>query len=299
MRSESCSTTVEQRTSATPLRVWITGAGGLIGNALLQSAFRSVPDWQVYGTTRHQVDLTDATTVRKTFQTIQPDVIIHCAALTKTAICDVDPAQARTLNVDMTKRLVELAEKIRFVFFSTDLVFDGRAGQYDEKADVNPLSVYGDTKVQAERLVLMNPRHTVIRTGLNGGTSPSGDRGFNEELRRAWEAGRTVNLFTDEFRCPISARVTARAVWELIEQHHTGLYHIAGTERLSRWQIGQLLASRWPQLHPKLEPASRLTYTGPPRPADTSLNCAKAQQLLSFALPGLTEWLMSNPDEIF
>ncbi|MBA2252560.1 MAG: SDR family oxidoreductase [Nitrospirales bacterium] len=299
MRTESGSTTVDQWTSATPLRVWITGAGGLIGNALLQSASSSVPGWQVYGTTRHQVDLTDARAVRKTFQTIQPDVIIHCAALTKTATCDLDPAQARTINVDMTERLLELADKIRFVFFSTDLVFDGRAGYYDETADINPLSVYGETKVQAERLVLMNPQHTVIRTSLNGGSSPTGDRGFNEELRRAWEAGQTVNLFTDEFRCPISARVTVRALWELIEQNHTGLYHIAGTERLSRWQIGQLLAPRSSELNPKLEPASRLTYTGPPRPADTSLNCAKAQQLLLFPLPGLTEWLTANPEEIF
>jgi dTDP-4-dehydrorhamnose reductase len=299
MRPESQSMTMDQRTAVAPYRVWITGAGGLIGNALLQSASTSVPSRQVYGTTRQQVDLNDATAVRKTFQSIQPDVIIHCAALTKTAICDLDPVQARILNIDITRRLVELAERIQFVFFSTDLVFDGRAGQYDETAEVNPLSVYGETKAHAERLVLMNPQHTVIRTGLNGGASPSGDRGFNEELRRAWEAGRTVTLFTDEFRCPVSARVTARAVWELIEQHQPGLYHIAGTERLSRWQIGQLLASRWPQLHPKLEPASRLTYTGPPRPADTSLNCAKAQQLLSFPLPGLTEWLMSNPKEIF
>lgn len=302
MRTESGSTTVDRVdrcTSATPLRAWITGAGGLIGNALLQSASSSVPGLRVYGTTRHQVDLTDAGAARKTFQTIQPDVIIHCAALTKTAACDLDPAQARRINVDMTERLVELADKIRFVFFSTDLVFDGRAGHYDETADGNPLSVYGETKAQAERLVLRNPQHTVIRTSLNGGSSPTGDRGFNEELRRAWEAGQTVNLFTDEFRCPISARVTARAVWELIEQNHTGLYHIAGTERLSRWQIGQLLASRSSELNPKFEPASRLTCTGPPRPADASLNCAKAQQLLSFPLPGLTEWLTANPEEIF
>ncbi|MEP6888106.1 MAG: SDR family oxidoreductase [Nitrospirales bacterium] len=278
------------------MRAWVTGAGGLIGSALLQSAS---PGWEVYGTTRQQVDLTDVTTIRKTLETIQPHVIIHCAALASTVACERDPLQARTLNVEMTLRLAELAEKIRFVFFSTDLVFDGRAGHYDETADVNPMSVYAETKVLAERVVLKNPKHTVIRTALNGGTSPSGDRGFNEELRRAWEAGRTVHLFTDEFRSPIAARVTSRAVWELIEQNHTGLYHVAGSERLSRWHIGQLLAQRWPQLIAKLEPATRLTYAGPPRPPDTSLNCAKAQQLLSFPLPGLTDWLTANPHERF
>jgi dTDP-4-dehydrorhamnose reductase len=299
---ESRSITMNRGTSAAPVRVWITGAGGLIGSALLQTASTSVPGWQTYGTTRHDGNLADATSARTIFHTLQPDVIIHCAGMTQAAACERDPAQARTLNVEMTARLVELADKVRtvrIVFFSTDLVFDGRAGQYDETADANPLNIYGETKVQAERLVLTNPLHTVIRTSLNGGVSPSGDRGFNEDLRRAWQAGRTVNLFTDEFRCPIHARVTARAVWALIEQNHAGLYHIAGTERLSRWQIGRLVAQRWPQLNPTLAPVSRLTYTGPPRPADTSLNCARVQQLLPFTLPGFTEWLQSNPNELF
>lgn len=296
MRIRSLSTTADRRRGAQPLRAWITGAGGLIGSALVQSA---PPHWEIYGTTRQQVDLTDGTTVRQTFEAIQPDVILHCAALASTVACERDPAQARMLNVDMALRLAELAHKIRFLFFSTDLVFDGRAGHYDETADVNPLSVYAETKVAAECAVLKNPQHTVIRTGLNGGTSPRGNRGFNEELRRAWEAGRTTRLFTDEFRCPIAALVTSRAVWELIEQNQAGLYHIAGTERLSRWQIGELLAQRWPQLHPKLEPTSRLTYSGPPRPADTSLACTKVQQFLSFRLPGLTDWLAAHPKEMF
>ena len=98
------------------------------------------------------------------------------------------------------------------------------------------------------------PKHTVIRTSLNGGTSPTGDRGFNEQMRRAWQAGQTLRLFTDEFRSPIPAVVTARAVWELAARDRPGLYHVAGSERLSRWQIGQLLAARWPQLKPGIEP---------------------------------------------
>ena len=74
---------------------------------------------------------------------------------------------------------------------------------------------------------------------------------------------------------------------------------MAGSERLSRWQIGQLLAARWPQLKPKIEPGSLKEYTGAPRAPDTSLNCAQAQELLSFPLPGLTEWLNTNPDTVF
>jgi dTDP-4-dehydrorhamnose reductase len=279
--------------------VWITGAGGLIGNYLVQTAPQFAPGWRVRGLTRADLDLADFDAVRRTFRNDAPQLVIHCAALSKSPECQKNPGLARKLNVEVTALLAELAADVPFIFFSTDLVFDGRAGNYDESATVNPLSVYAETKAVAEKIVLANPRHTVIRTSLNGGTSPTGDRGFNEQLRQAFTNGQTVKLFTDEFRSPIPAVVTARAAWELAAQNKAGLYHVAGSERLSRWELGSLIAVRWPQLNPKLEAGSLKEYRGAPRAPDTSLNCAKVQKLLSFALPGLTGWLAARPDEIF
>jgi dTDP-4-dehydrorhamnose reductase len=108
-----------------------------------------------------------------------------------------------------------------------------------------------------------------------------------------------VTLFTDEFRCPIFAGETARAVWELVNQKRTGLFHIAGAEKLSRWQIGRLIAARWPWLNPKITPALAANFPGPPRALDTSLNITKVQKALSTPLPGLGEWLSANPNEPF
>lgn len=282
-----------------PSLIWITGSGGLIGSHLLRTAPQFAPSATVVGLTRSQLDLTDFQAVRAAFRRQAPRLIIHCAALSKSTECQADPALARKVNFEATRLLAGLAADIPLLFFSTDLVFDGQLGNYDESSAPNPLSVYAETKVAAEQLVLANPHHTVIRTSLNGGVSPTGNRGFNEEIRLAWKAGRTLRLFTDEFRSPIPALVTARAVWELASQNKPGLYHLAGSERLSRWQIGQLLAARWPQLEPKLEPASLKEYQGPPRCPDTSLNSGKVQRLLSFRLPGLTEWLARNPGEAF
>ncbi len=279
--------------------VWITGAGGLIGSYLVRSAPRFAPDAKVVALTRDRLDLNDAPAVRAEFRRQRPQLIIHCAALSKSPECEANPALARKLNVEVTALLAELAADIPLFFLSTDLVFDGRTGNYDETAPVNPLSVYAETKAAAECVILANPKHTVVRMSLNGGTSPTGDRGFNEQMRRAWQAGQTLRLFTDEFRSPIPAEVTARAIWELATLSRPGLYHVAGSERLSRWQIGQLLATRWPQLKPRIEPGSLKEYRGAPRAPDTSLNCAKAQELLSFRLPGLTEWLAAHPDEAF
>ncbi len=277
---------------------WITGANGLIGNYLVQTAPKLAPRWRGRALTRVDFDLLDFTAVRREFQKDKPQIIIHCAAITVVGEAQKNPDLARRLNVEVTQRLAELAAEIPLVFFSTDLVFDGRKGNYSETDAVNPLHVYGETKVAAEEIVLKNPRHLVVRTSINGGISLSGNRAFNEQLRRSLQqAGQGMKLFTDEFRCPIPAVETARAVWELVNQNCTGLYHVAGAEKLSRLQIGELLVKRWPEVTAKIESGSAKDFPGPVRALDTSLDISKAQKVLSAPLPGLNEWLMrTNAD---
>lgn len=279
--------------------VWITGVNGLIGNYLVQTASRFVPGWTVRGLTRDQFDLLDFATVRREFQKDQPQLVIHCAAITTISEAQKKSERARRVNVELTQMLAELAAEIQFVFFSTDLIFDGLKGNYIETDAANPLHFYGETKATAEQIVLKNPLHTVVRTSINGGTSQAGNRGFNEVLRQAWLSGQGTNLFTDEFRCPIPAAETARVVWELAGKKCAGIFHVAGAEKLSRWQIGQLLAARWPQLNPKTIAGSYKDFPGPARSPDVSLNIAKVQKVLSVPLPGLTEWLAANPNELF
>ncbi len=277
----------------------VSGAGGLIGSYFVRTSHRFAPTWRVHGLTRSDLDLTNFTAVHHAWRDLHPQLVIHCAALSKPQVCQEHPSLAHTLNVEATALLAELAAGIPFVFLSTDQVFDGRRGDYVESDPINPVNLYGETKAAAEQAVLCNSKHMVIRTSLNGGVSPTGDRGFNEEAHRAWVANRTLTLFTDEFRCPIPAIVTVQAVWELVDKSQTGLFHVAGAERLSRWTIGQLLAARWPELNPKLEPGSVHEYTGPTRPPDLSLDCAKVQKCLSFPLPKFSEWLTTHPEEPF
>ena len=277
--------------------VWITGAGGLIGSHLVKCAPQYAPGWQVAALTRERLDLADFNAVSKAFATESPSLVIHCAAMSRVADCHASPQLAEKLNVSVTRHLCELAGRVPFIFFSTDLVFDGVKGNYVETDEVHPLTVYAETKARAEEVVLRNPRHSVVRASLNAGVSPSGDRSFTEDMRRAWERGQTLSLFTDEFRNPIPASVTARAVWELALRNCPGLYHLAGSERMSRWEIGQLLAGRWPNLQARMLSSSLKDYQGPKRPPDTSLNCEKLQSFLSFQLPAFSEWLERNPQE--
>ena len=110
-------------------------------------------------------------------------------------------------------------------------------------------------------------------------------------------AAQWMKLFTDEFRCPIPAIETARAVWQLAEKNCTGIYHVAGAEKLSRLQIGELLVRRWPEVRTKIESGSARDFAGPPRALDTSLDIGKVQRVLSAPLPGFSDWLKGQPAE--
>jgi len=279
--------------------VWITGANGLIGNYLAQTAPRSAPRWRVRALTREQFDLLDFKIVENEFKKDKPQLVIHCAAISAISEAQKNPALTRKINVEATKFLAELAAEIQFVFFSTDLVFDGQKGNYVETDSLNPLHIYGETKVLAEQLVLKNPKYLIVRTSINGGISRAGNRGFNEQLKLSLQNSSGMKLFTDEFRCPIFAGETVRAIWELAGKNCAGIFHVAGAEKLSRWQIGQLLLKRWPGIKTKIKAGSTKDFSGPPRALDTSLDISKAQKILDAPLPGLTEWLATNPNEPF
>jgi dTDP-4-dehydrorhamnose reductase len=108
---------------------------------------------------------------------------------------------------------------------------------------------------------------------------------------RVAKAGKDVTLYADEFRCPLPAGVIARVIWELVDRKQPGLYHLGGSERLSRWEIGEVLLPWCPELKGRLVKGSARNHVGSPRPADLSLRCDKIQSLLSFRIPGFREWL--------
>src|ERR1700733_4479924 len=260
---------------------WITGANGLIGNYLVQTAPRLAPGWRVRALTRADFDLLDFAAVRREFAKDRPQLVIHCAAITTVSEAQKNPALARRVNIEVTQLLAGLSAEIPFVFFSTDLVFDGRKGNYSETDAASPLHLYGETKLAAEAIVLKNPRHLVVRTYINGGVSPAGNRAFNEQLRRSLQpAGQELKLFTDEFRSPVPAVETARAVWELVAKNGAGIYHVAGADKMSRLEIGRLLVKRWPEVKTKIEAGSARDFPGPPRALDTSLDIYQVKKAL-------------------
>jgi len=272
-------------------RAIITGAAGLIGQYLVKTAPRWAPRWEVTGLSRANLELTETLDVDARIHALKPDLLIHCAALSRTKACEQDPDQARRINVEATAHLAELSQNIPFIFLSSGEVFDGKTGWYSETDEPSPINVYGQTKLEAEQTVLQNPGHTVVRIVLTAGTSETGDRSFVEDMCRTTSAGQDVTLYADEFRCPLPAGVIARTIWELVDRKQPGLYHLGGSERLSRWEIGETLLPWFPELKGCLIKGSARNHDGSLRPADLSLRCEKIQRLLSFRIPGFREWL--------
>jgi dTDP-4-dehydrorhamnose reductase len=283
--------------SEPPRTVWVTGAAGLIGHELVRIAPSGT---RVVGITREEVDLTDAEAVRAALLRDRPSLILHSAALSKPADCQRDPALARRVNVEATRRLCALAGDAPVWFLSTDLVFDGLKGGYTEEDPVSPVNVYGETKVEAEAAVLQNPRNAVFRLSMNGGVSGRGDRGFNEEFRLSLNRGQAMSLFTDEYRCPTAAVWTARTLWGLLDRSEVrGVFHLCGGAKLSRFEIGRILVRRWRLEEGQLVPGSVRDYQGPRRSPDTSMKTDKLEALIGVRFPGLQEWLDQNPGEPF
>lgn len=279
-------------------RAIITGAAGLIGQYFVNTAPRWAPGWEVQGLSRAELELTETSKVEARIHALKADLLIHCAALSRTKACEEDPDQARHVNVKVTAHLAQLSKDIPFIFLSSGEVFDGKTGWYSEVDEPNPINIYGQTKLEAEQVVLQNPGHTVVRIVLTSGTSQNGDRSFVEDMCRAAKAGTDVPLYTDEFRCPLPAGVIARAIWELADCKQPGLYHLGGSERLSRWEIGEALLPWYPELKNRLVKGSARNHAGSSRPADLSLHCAKIQRLLSFRIPGFREWLAGRQQRV-
>ncbi len=191
---------------------WITGAGGLIGSHIVRSA---PPEWEACALTRQNLNSLISPRSEKRLSATNRSSSFTAPRSAKLWCANATPKQARLNNIEVTRALTELAADIPLFFFSTDLVFDGAKGNYTEADAPNPLTVYAETKVGGgAESCCANPRHTVIRTSLNAGRTSNGTA-FNEQWRAAWQRGESLSLFVDEFRSPIAAEVTARAVWEL------------------------------------------------------------------------------------
>jgi dTDP-4-dehydrorhamnose reductase len=175
---------------------------------------------------------------------------------------------------------------------STDLVFDGRNGPYEEDDERRPVGVYAGTKVEAENIALAYGACLVVRLPTLLGPSPSGDRSTDEWICKALAGEDPVTLFVDEYRTPIHTSLAASLMWELLDRGAHGLLHLAGSTRVSRWDLGLALARQLSLPTRTLRAGSVADFQGPiPRCPDVSLRTDRLTERIARPAPTLDESL--------
>ncbi|MEO0541389.1 MAG: SDR family oxidoreductase [Cyanobacteria bacterium P01_A01_bin.105] len=272
-------------------KLWITGISGFLGWHLAQVA---QPRWQVYGT-YHQhpiqvpgavtapLDLRDAEAIAATLAAQQPTAVIHTAAISKPNVCQQHPEVSRAVNVTATEHLARscAAAQVPLVFTSSNLVFDGQCPPYCETAPPHPVNLYGEQKADAEqRLQAVHPQAVICRLPLMFGPATPTATSFLQDFLGKLRSGQPLTLFTDEYRMPADARAIAAGLLLAVQHPGLGILHLAGADRLSRYDMGQLLVQIWDITSANLHPCRQVDVPMPaPRPPDLSMDTTKAQQL--------------------
>ncbi len=237
------------------MKILVTGASGLLG---LNLSLGMIETHTIVGVDRNKLtgtpfeivkaDLLEAGACSRLIDQIQPDAIIHTAANANIDACESDPEGARLLNAEFPGQLAEFCAKrgVRIIHISTDAVFDGtKESIYTEADKPNPLSIYARTKLDGENAVLLrNSAAAVARVNFFG-WSLSGDRSLSEFFFSHLRAGKLCNGFTDVWFCTMFVGDLADTLVRMLEKGLSGLYHVVGSEALTKYDFGVRIARQF------------------------------------------------------
>ena len=234
-------------------RILITGAGGLLGQRVAPLCRRHFGSADVFMVYHHSLDyepqrsanvavgdLTDIRFITELIAHCRPDVIVNLAALTNVEACETSAALAQRVNVGIVEKLIELAPEAKVVQLSTDYVFDGAKGSYTPEDTPAPISLYGQTKYDAERVVTQNPRNLVVRT--SGTYDWRGRDNLFTFFYNRLKADRETLALTGSYYTPIWANDLAKGLLGLLATDATGITHYAGVERMTRYDFALAIA---------------------------------------------------------
>ncbi|HUR12419.1 MAG TPA: SDR family oxidoreductase [Flavitalea sp.] len=282
------------------MKVLITGANGLLGHELVcqlekEGNYELIVSGrgpsrftQLQSITEYiDLDITHAEKVFEVFERVQPEVVIHAAAMTQVDDCEENKQQCYNTNVGATRFLIDASKttKTWFIYISTDFVFDGKSGPYGEDAVPAPVNYYGSTKLAAEHAVMESGLDwSIIRTVLVFGNSQDGSRSnLITWVQKSLTHGRKIKVVADQWRTPTFVEDLAKGIVLLLKKKAKGIYHISGKDMLSPYemslQVAQLL-----QLDVSLiEQVDGNTFTQcGERPKKTGFVIDKAKKQLGF-----------------
>lgn len=262
-------------------KVVITGASGFLGTKLHNGLQEN---YSIVGTYNNnsqpglrRLDITNPEEVMLLMNMEKPNIVIHTVALADPDICETNREKAKQIDVDGVKNIVEACRSIgaTLIYISTVYIFDGEKGNYQESDVANPVNYYGETKQEAEQLVKTLPEYIILRFdllyGYNGDNLPNG---FMGKIMK----GNKLPVNAEQKRQPLLIDDVVWAIDLLLKQHQTGVFHLAGPDNLTKYELGQRLEAILDRDTSCLVPIAGEKQTAR-RPSDASVNTAKIQQL--------------------
>jgi dTDP-4-dehydrorhamnose reductase len=262
------------------MKLLVTGGRtGYLGRHVVAAGTSVAAGHEVVAVGSADADVRDRAAVDALLERHRPDAVVH------TAYVQSDREVTATGAANVARAAA--AHAARLVLVSSDVVFGGSDSAYPETAPTDPVSAYGEAKVEAEAAALASgPDVVVARTSLILGDGRSG----HERLVHALAAGATGGLFEDERRCPVHVGDLARALVELAGNDVHGILHVGGADAMSRHELGGLIARRDGLDAGLLQPVSRAALATP-GPVDVRLDSTLASRVLTTRLRGAREFL--------
>jgi len=235
-----------------------------------------------------RLDVNDAGAVGRWIEAERPDVVLHAAGLTNVDACEIHPDLAERLNVDVAGYVAEAAAAAGsgLIHISTDHLFNGEASLYPEDHPPAPLNVYARTKLAAEQRVKdAHPRPYIVRTNFYGWGHP-GRQSFSDWILGCLRRGERLRMFHDVYFTPILINDLVSVLLDLLARAQPATYNVAGGQRLSKYEFGVALASRFGLDPGLLESVSVDTFAFKARrPHDMSLATARVERAVGYPMP--------------
>lgn len=279
------------------MKILITGSNGLLGQAIT-SIFSRETDFELiqtsveeksfldYGHKYESLDITKKDEVKKIVEFFSPDVIINCAAYTNVDICETEREFSWKINVDGVKNLIIAAKRIdsKIIHYSTDYIFDGKNGPYTENAVPNPISFYGREKLASENaLITSDIKFAIIRTLVLYGIGNNVKSNFALWMIDELKNNRPVNIVTDQISNVTMIDDLAFGTLKIIENNCQGVYNIAGSDILSRFDFAIKMCEVFKFNKNLVMPITTASLNQPaPRPLKSGLTTLKAESELGF-----------------